>query len=76
MLVGDVRMLCKSIYESNEMFVCVVTRLSINSQRLRAETVLIYNNKRVFGCAVNDFSALILAYFVINYKFKGISVIT
>ena len=33
------------------------------------------NTKRIFGCAANDFSALTLTYFVINYKFKGISVI-
>ena len=33
------------------------------------------NTKRVFGCTVNKFSALLPAYFVINYKFKGISVI-
>ena len=32
------------------------------------------NIKRVFGCTVNE-SALIPTYFVINYKFKGISVI-
>ena len=31
--------------------------------------------REVFGCTVNKNSALIPAYFVINYKFKGISVI-
>ena len=30
----------------------------------------------LFGYTVNDISALILAYFVINYKLKGISVST
>ena len=28
------------------------------------------NIKRVFGCTVNEFSALFLTCFVINYKFK------
>ena len=31
--------------------------------------------KRVFGCTVKKFSALIPGHFVINYKFKGISII-
>ena len=47
--------------ETNSRFVRIFARL------------LTYS--RVFKCTVNDFSALILAYFVNDYKFKDISVI-
>ena len=50
--------------ETNIRFAQIFTRLHKYS-----------NTKKVFGYTENDFSALFLAYFVINYKFQGISVI-
>ena len=50
--------------ETNTQFVCIFALLHKYS-----------NTKRVFGFTVNDISALFLAYFVINYQLKGISVI-
>ena len=35
-----------------------------------------YTNIWVFTCTVSDFTVLFLAYFVINYRFKGILAIT
>ena len=43
--------------------------------RIFAQLHMYSNTKRVFGCTVNKFSALIPTCFIINYKFKGISVI-
>ena len=40
-----------------------------------AQLHMYFNIKGVFGYTVNDFFALFLAYFVISFKFKGISVI-
>ena len=51
------------------------SRAETNTRFIRISRLHMYSNtKRVLGCTVNDF-ALILPYFVINYKFKGISVI-
>ena len=50
--------------ETNTPFVQIFARLH-----------MYLNTKRAFGCTVKIFSALIPAYFVINYKFNGISVI-
>ena len=50
--------------ETNTQFVCIFALLHKYS-----------NTKRVFGFTVNDISALFLAYFVINYQLKGITVI-
>ena len=51
----------RSRAETNTRFIRIFARLNMCS-----------NTMRVFGCTVNDLSVLILAYFVINYKFKGI----
>ena len=53
----------------------VVTNIHEISENFLPQKFRLYGTKRVFRCTVNDFSALILAYLVSNYKFKGISII-
>ena len=53
------------MYETNIWLVRIFARLHKYS-----------NTYRVFGYTVNDISALILAYFVINHQLKGVSAIT
>ena len=63
----------QSYINNNTSIIC----RAINIQFIRIFRLLKYSNTmRVFGYTVNDNSAIILAYFVINYQLKGILVIT
>ena len=65
---------------------CTIHQNFLKHVHIRAETNIRFarifarlhkysNTKKVFRYTENDFSALFLTYFVINYKFQGISVI-
>ena len=65
------------IYIYIYIYIHVLSRAETNTQfvHIFAQLHKYSNTWRVFRYTVNDISALILAYFVINYQLKGISVI-